>query len=53
MAKDEQPQELSQETLATLLHGQECPVGYRCQALDCVECLQIYMEQGGGNGGGR
>lgn len=42
-----------QEALATLLHGSTCPVGYKCLAADCVECLEIHMEKEvAGNGGG-
>lgn len=32
------------EALAGLLHGCSCPVGYKCQAPDCVECLEIHIE---------
>lgn len=27
-----------------LLHNQHCPHGYKCQAVDCMECLQIYAD---------
>lgn len=45
MAQNEQG--LSQEDLAALIHGHACPAGYRCQAPDCIECLQIYIDRGG------
>lgn len=32
------------KALTDLLHGCSCPVGYNCQAPDCVECLEIHME---------
>lgn len=51
MVENEQPHTPSQDPLAKLMHGQRCPLGYRCLASDCVECLQIYMEQGGENHG--
>lgn len=41
-------QALSQEDLAALIHGGTCPAGYNCQAPDCIECLQNYMDRGGG-----
>ena len=37
--------DLSSEALAMLLHGKECPVGYKCLAMDCIECIQIYMDK--------
>lgn len=43
-ANEQQPQDL-----AMLLYLQECPVGYNCLALDCIECLHIHMERGGEN----
>ena len=46
-------QSLSQEDLAALIHGGTCPAGYSCQALDCIECLQNYMDRGGENHGDR
>lgn len=44
---EQQPQDLNGDALAMLLHGNECPVGYKCLAMGCIECLQIYMDQGG------
>lgn len=41
----QRPLDLTGEGLAMLLHGKECPVGYKCLAPDCIECIQIYMEQ--------
>lgn len=47
MIENEQPSNQGQEELAKLMHGHTCPLDYRCRASDCVECLQIYMEQEG------
>lgn len=44
---EQRPLDLSGEGLAMLLYGHECPVGYKCLAMDCMECLQIYMDKGG------
>lgn len=33
------------KALAALLHGSTCPVGHKCQAADCVECLEKYAEK--------
>ena len=27
-----------------LLHSKECPVGYRCKAPDCIECMRLHRE---------
>lgn len=32
------------QTTRQLLHGRECPFGYRCLAVDCLECLAIREE---------
>jgi hypothetical protein len=42
----------TQEALAILLHGGNCPRGYDCLAADCVECLERSMgkEVAGGAG---
>ena len=42
---EQHPLDLTSEGLAMLLHGKECPVGYKCLALDCIECIQIYMDR--------
>ena len=52
MVHDEQPQAMSQQDMAALIHGQSCPAGYRCLASDCMECLQMYIDRGGENSGG-
>lgn len=52
-ANDLQQLHLASEGLAMLLHGQSCPVGYRCQASDCIECLQIYIDRGGETNGSK
>lgn len=48
---EQRPLSLAVDGLAMLLHGKECPVGYKCLAMDCVECLEIYMDKGGESGG--
>lgn len=30
--------------IAGLLCNQECPLDYKCLAVDCMECLKIYMD---------
>lgn len=42
--------EQKKQIMAPLLHSRECPVGYKCQATDCIECLKIHMEKGAANG---
>lgn len=27
---------------ATLLHNKDCPYGYQCRAMDCMECAGLY-----------
>lgn len=39
------------QILADLLHGGECPFGYKCIATDCVECVKKHMEKEGVEGG--
>lgn len=34
------------QIMGTLLHSRECPVGYRCLAVNCDECVKIHMERG-------
>lgn len=46
MASEKRPVDLRREVMPVLLHERECPVGYRCMALDCVECIQIHMAKG-------
>ena len=41
----------SNQILAAVLHGRECPFGYQCMATDCVECVKIRMENGGAEDG--
>lgn len=48
---EQQPLDITGEGLAMLLHGKECPVGYKCLDLDCLECLEIYIDRGGENNG--
>ena len=40
----------SNQTLAALLHGRECPFGYQCKNTDCIECVKIRMEKGSDDG---
>ena len=42
-----------EDKLSTLLHSKKCPVGYRCLATDCIECLEIYTERGEHHGKGQ
>ena len=42
---EQQPLSLAGDGLAMLLHGKECPVGYKSLAPDCIECIQIYMDK--------
>ena len=44
MDKQETP---SQDSVARLLYDQECPVGYKCLAMDCMKCLELHAERGG------
>ena len=37
---------MANENAQVLLHGRECPFGYRCLAVDCLECMEINMEKG-------
>ena len=50
---EQRPLSLAGDGLAMLLHGKECPVGYKCLAPDCMECLEIYMDKGGESDGNR
>lgn len=43
-ANEQQPLDL-----ARLLLTGDCPVGYKCLAIDCLECLEIYIDRGGEN----
>lgn len=38
--------EQDEQIMVTLLHNRECPVGYRCLAVDCIECMKKYIEEG-------
>lgn len=52
MAANEQPPlHLTHEDLARLLLTGDCPVRYNCLAMDCLECLEIYIDRGGENNG--
>ena len=47
---EQRPLDLAHDGLAMILHTKDCPVEYKCLALDCIECLQIYMDRGAENG---
>ena len=38
---------MTTENMMILLHAGECPYGYKCREMDCMECMEIYMEKGG------
>ena len=38
-------------SMEILLHAGECPHNYQCRALDCMECMEIYMDKGGAEDG--
>lgn len=40
-------QEITTAGVARLLYEQECPAGYKCLAMDCMKCLEMYAERGG------
>ena len=48
---DDGPAVLTPAGVAMLLQSGDCPLGYRCLAMDCMDCLKIYMDRGGGNDG--
>lgn len=31
---------------AALLHNKDCPYEYKCKAMDCIECMEIYGKEG-------
>ena len=45
---DAGPAVLTPAGVAKLLETGDCPVGYKCLAMDCIDCLEIYMDRGGG-----
>ena len=45
MAQNEQERaKLDQNGIAGLLYGKDCPLGYKCLAMDCMDCLAMYAE---------
>lgn len=36
------PRNDKEEGPGALLHNKECPYGYKCKAMDCIECMEIY-----------
>ena len=35
----------NQPTMADLLLNMDCPFGYQCKAVDCMECIEMHMEE--------
>ncbi len=33
-----------QKGVAGLLYGKDCPLGYKCLAMDCMECLEMHAD---------
>lgn len=33
------------QKMVVLLHSGKCPVGYKCLANDCVECMKLHTAQ--------
>lgn len=33
-----------QNGMAGLLYGKDCPLGYKCLAMDCMKCLEMYAD---------
>lgn len=38
---------MANENAQALLHGRECPYGYDCLAVDCLECMEMHEEGSG------
>lgn len=38
---------MAQNGLAGLLYSKDCPVGYKCLAMDCMKCLEMYADMEG------
>lgn len=36
---------LTNVELAAFLQSGDCPVDYKCLAMDCMKCIEIYMTQ--------
>lgn len=36
------PRNDKEEGPGALLHNKDCPYGYKCKAMDCIECMEIY-----------
>lgn len=52
MAQNEQERpKLDQNGVAGLLYGKDCPVGYKCLAMDCMKCLEMYADMEGESNG--
>lgn len=41
---DQERTTMAQNGLAGLLYGKDCPVGYKCLAVDCMKCLELYAD---------
>lgn len=35
-----------EQIMAAMLHNRECPAGFQCLAVDCIECIKKHMERG-------
>ena len=48
MTMDEQYEKelpaMDQNGLVGLLYSKSCPVGYKCLAMDCMKCLELYAD---------
>jgi hypothetical protein len=40
----------NENNVAGLLLNKDCPFDYKCRAMDCMECMNIYMEEGNDDG---
>lgn len=34
-----------EKQMKILLHSGECPFNYQCKDVDCIKCMNIYMEE--------
>lgn len=34
--------EMLNQNMASVLHNKNCPYGYQCMALDCIECQELH-----------
>lgn len=38
--------EQDEQIMAKLLYDRECPVGFQCLDMNCIECVKKHMERG-------